>query len=187
MHGIISWNDSLQQISQKQDSLPLFCIFLGFGKFFTETKLSQVLYFPSSLFFCSWDIYQQLVRTGTLSVPFTFLPVGQPSKGESLLTGSERCEFAAAFETSSDYWFCKSKLSMGNLSSRPVCPLKVESRRKFMLLEYHLWWNVTDIAVTFLPVPSTGMLPETVIHIAEHFRDSVTFGLSCIHRCTVTA
>jgi hypothetical protein len=66
MHWIISWNDSLQQISQKQDPLPLFCSFLAFGKFFTETKLSQVLYFPSSLFFCSWDIYQLLISTGTL-------------------------------------------------------------------------------------------------------------------------
>lgn len=79
MHWIISWNDSLQQISQKQDPLPLFCSFLAFGKFFTETKLHQVLYFHSSLFFCSWDIYQRLVRTGTLSVLFTFLPVGHPS------------------------------------------------------------------------------------------------------------
>lgn len=134
-HWIISWNDSLQQISQKQDPLPLFCSFLTFGKFFTETKLSQVLHFLSSLFFCRWDIYQLLVRNGTPS--FTFLPVGQPSKGGRFLTRSERY-VAGALETSSDnYWVCKSELWTGNLSSRPVCALRGDSRRKFMLLEYH--------------------------------------------------
>ena len=79
MHWIISWNDYLQQISQKQDTLPLCCSFLASGKFFTETELSQVPLFPLFFVLLQLRYIPTACKNWTLSVPFTFSPVGKPS------------------------------------------------------------------------------------------------------------